>query len=60
MPFCAMPALICRYDGVWQDGVAKCGSYSDVHPPAPGAAGNLPNLELADPAGVLHDAAEDA
>lgn len=51
-------AKACRYDGVWHQGSAKCGSYSEVHPAPPGARGALPNLELCDPGLVLAQAEE--
>ena len=46
-----------RYDGIWQEGVVKCGSYSEVQPAPPGAPGALPCIELCSPAGVLQEGA---
>ncbi|KAG1678164.1 hypothetical protein FOA52_016101 [Chlamydomonas sp. UWO 241] len=42
-----------RYDGVWSEGTAKCGSYSEVHAPPPGTVGALPPIELKAPDAVL-------
>lgn len=63
-PACSLTAPLagrdaCRYDGVWCNGIAKAGSYSEVAPAPPGAPGALPNLELAEPAAVLAGAAAD-
>jgi hypothetical protein len=35
-----------RFDGVWQEGVAKAGSYSEIHAPPAGTPGSLPPSEL--------------
>lgn len=50
------PSCVCRYDAVWHQGTAKCGSYSQVQPAPPGAPGSLPNIELCDPEQVLAEA----
>lgn len=47
----------CRYDGVWHEGTAKCGSYAEVQPALPGAPSALPNIELCCPELVLAEAA---
>lgn len=45
-----------RFDGVWHNDTPKCGSYSEIEPAAPGAAGAIPNIELANLVGVLQQA----
>uniref|UniRef100_A0A7S1XBI5 MORN repeat-containing protein 3 n=1 Tax=Tetraselmis chuii TaxID=63592 RepID=A0A7S1XBI5_9CHLO len=45
-----------RYDGVWQEDVCKCGTYSEIHASGPGTKGVLPNLELKTPTEVLKSA----
>lgn len=42
-----------RFDGVWQQGVAKCGTYSEIHTPPAGTPGSLPPVELQQPDAVL-------
>lgn len=48
-----------RYDGVWQCGVAKCGSYSEIHQAPPGAPNSLPPCELQNPQSVLSIAVDE-
>jgi hypothetical protein len=48
--------VFCRYDGVWQEDVCKCGTYSEIHASGPGTKGVLPNLELKTPTEVLKSA----
>lgn len=45
-----------RYDGVWQNGTAKCGTYSEIHQAVPGAVNSLPPIELQNPNAVLSTA----
>uniref|UniRef100_A0A061SQ16 MORN repeat-containing protein 3 n=1 Tax=Tetraselmis sp. GSL018 TaxID=582737 RepID=A0A061SQ16_9CHLO len=45
-----------RYDGVWENDVAKCGTYSEIEESPPGARGTIPVLEVLDPGQVLKDA----
>lgn len=47
-----------RYDGVWEQGVPKCGSYSEISRPPPGTVGSLPPIELANPETVLDQATQ--
>lgn len=47
-----------RYDGVWEDGVPKCGSYGEIQTPPPGSVGSLPPVELAAPETVLQKATQ--
>lgn len=54
------PVCARRYDGVWHQGDAKRGSYSEVQPAPPGAPGALPNIELCSPELVLAAAEADA
>ncbi|KAI8466357.1 MAG: hypothetical protein J3K34DRAFT_524609 [Monoraphidium minutum] len=46
-----------RYDGVWDRGTPKAGSYSELSPAPPGSAGSLPSVELAAPEGVVAEGA---
>lgn len=45
-----------RFDGVWEDGMVRTGTYSEIHTPPPGTAGSLPPVELANPDAVLQTA----
>jgi hypothetical protein len=54
---CTFAVTFCRYDGIWQEGVVKCGSYSEVQPAPAGALGALPCIELCSPAAVLQEGA---
>lgn len=45
-----------RYDGIWSEGTAKCGTYSEIQQSLPGDPGMLPVLELARPRAVIDDA----
>jgi hypothetical protein len=47
----------CRYKGVWEAGVPRCGAYCEVRPAPPGAPGSLPCVELAEAEGGLQAAA---
>ncbi|KAF8063693.1 hypothetical protein HT031_003548 [Scenedesmus sp. PABB004] len=49
-----------RFDGVWHEGTARCGAYSEVQPAPPGARGALPTCELAEPDAVLQEALQGA
>jgi hypothetical protein len=49
-----------RYDGVWDNDLPRCGSYSEVAPAPPGSRGSLPTVELARADGVLREAADAA
>eukprot|EP00199_Chlamydomonas_sp_CCMP681_P005883 CAMPEP_0119101646 /NCGR_PEP_ID=MMETSP1180-20130426/641_1 /TAXON_ID=3052 ORGANISM="Chlamydomonas cf sp, Strain CCMP681" /NCGR_SAMPLE_ID=MMETSP1180 /ASSEMBLY_ACC=CAM_ASM_000741 /LENGTH=247 /DNA_ID=CAMNT_0007085797 /DNA_START=75 /DNA_END=818 /DNA_ORIENTATION=+ len=49
-----------RFDGVWQDGMTRAGTYSEIHAPAPGTAGGLPPCELEQPDSVLEQAVQTA
>ena len=42
-----------RFDGTWQEGTPKCGSYSEIHTPPAGTPGSLPPIELKQPEVVL-------
>lgn len=50
-------AHTCRYDGVWNNGNPRCGTYSEIQPAPPGAPGSIPNIELSDPDDILQEAA---
>jgi hypothetical protein len=45
-----------RFDGTWQEGIPRCGSYSEVHTPPAGTPGSLPPIELKQPDIVLSTA----
>ena len=45
---------------MWHEGTPRCGTYSEIQPAPPGAPGSIPNIELADLAGVLQDAEQEA
>lgn len=47
----------CRYDGIWHQGTARCGTYTEIQPAPPGAPGSIPNIELFSPEEVLQEAA---
>ncbi|KAL6762997.1 hypothetical protein V8C86DRAFT_2505292 [Haematococcus lacustris] len=49
-----------RFDGVWQDGVVKAGSYSEIHLPASGTPGSLPPCQLRHADAVLDTAVQAA
>eukprot|EP00798_Chlamydomonas_sp_ICE-L_P011785 gene11785-14917_t len=46
-----------RFDGVWEEGMVRTGTYSEIHTPPPGTAGSLPPVELANPDAVIANAA---
>lgn len=54
----ALPAC-CRFDGMWVNDKATCGTYSEIEAAAPGVPGSLPNVELAEPDAVLQQAVHD-
>ena len=45
-----------RYDGVWENDVPKCGTYSEIDASGPGTKGALPVLELKNAKEVLKTA----
>lgn len=45
-----------RYDGVWEEDIPKCGTYSEIDASGPGTKGVLPLLELKNPKEVLKTA----
>mmetsp|Transcript_10531 Transcript_10531/g.28830 ORF Transcript_10531/g.28830 Transcript_10531/m.28830 type:complete len:247 (+) Transcript_10531:170-910(+) len=47
-----------RFDGVWQEGVGKAGSYSEIHTPPAGTPGSLPPVELKKSDAVLQAATD--
>lgn len=48
-----------RFDGTWHEGIAKCGTYSEIHTPPPGTPGSLPPIELKQPDAVLQAAKQE-
>ena len=48
-----------RFDGIWERGTGKCGTYSEIHTPPPGTPGSLPPIELRNPEKVLGTAAQE-